>query len=422
MKHTPPCLLLALCLLASFFGCAPPQEPDAPDAPAEDPAPVVLTELWRVDTGLLRPESVVFDAARDALYLTNIHGESAEKDGNGYLTRIAADGAVVAEQWVSGLDGPKGIALHDDRLYVADIDALVVIDPETGDILDRYVVEGDVYLNDVAVHPDGTVYVSDSRFSKIYRLAEDALEVWLEDPQVQMPNGVHVVGSELYVAAGDPSAENPGGARYLQAVSLADRQVRPLRGREPVGALDTVEPDGAGGLFVTDWAEGRLLYFDPDRGLTLLRQLGQGAADVEYVADRRTLYVPVMTDGLLIAYEVAHQAAARPPAMTEHDVGVVFYRPGASAGTLDAVWYATNLRSGRSGSGHATGGPGDGFAGQYQITYTLANGSNLGTFDLHIARSGEPYTLTWLLHGDTLFVGMGVETPDGLAAGWRKAG
>jgi sugar lactone lactonase YvrE len=165
-------------------------------------------------------------------------------------------------------------------------------------------VEGDAYLNDVNVGPDGSVYVTDSRYSKIYHLNEGGLEVWLEHESVQMPNGIHVIGDELYIAAGDTTVENPGASRYLQAVSLADKSVHPLRDREPAGALDAVEPDGKGGLFVTGWASGRLMHFTPETGLTLLEQLGQGAADVDYIAADRMLYVPVMQEGQLIAYEV----------------------------------------------------------------------------------------------------------------------
>lgn len=303
-KHTP--LLFLVLLLLPIIGCEP--ESDAPEPEAQDEAGVSLTEVWRVETGLLKPESVVYDEARDVLYLSNINGEPAEKDGNGYLSRISPDGEVLDEQWVANLHAPKGITLHDDRLYVADVDALLDIDPETGEIQQRHVVEGDVYLNDVTVHPNGTVYVSDSRYSKIYVLSEGELEIWLEDDRIQMPNGVHIVGEELFVAAGDSTTDNPGGARYLQAVSLADQEVRALRGQEPEGALDTIEPDGQGGLFVTDWGSGRLMHFDHERGFTLLQQLGQGAADVDYVAEGGMLYVPVMMEGALIAYDVEYDS------------------------------------------------------------------------------------------------------------------
>ena len=40
------------------------------------------------------------------------------------------------------------------------------------------------------------------------------------------------------------------------------------------------------------------------RGLTLLKALGQGAADVEFVQSAGMLYVPVMMEGQLIAYKV----------------------------------------------------------------------------------------------------------------------
>lgn len=305
-----PARLAALFLFATagfvLAGCGS-QNQEASEQDAAEGAAVdslALTEVWRLESGLDRPESAIYDPARDVIYVSNLVGGGDEMDGAGYIARVSPEGEMVDQDWVTGLNAPKGLAIGSERLYAADIDALLEIDLDTGEIVEWHQVEGDAYLNDVTVGSDGTVYVSDSRYSKVYRLDDQGLSVWLEHENVLMPNGVHVVDGDLYIAAGDSSAENPGQARYLQAVSLSDQSVRPLRDRTPEGALDAVEPDGAGGLFVTDWGGGRLLHFDPATGLTQLRQLGQGAADAEYVAETGMLYVPVMMEGQLIAYQV----------------------------------------------------------------------------------------------------------------------
>ena len=291
---------LAFMLLAVFsIGCQPAAEEEMPVE--EAPAPVVLTDVWVLEEGLNRPESAVYDAARDVLYVSNINF-----DGPGSIAKVSTDGMMVDSMWVSDLSAPKGIELGGDILYVADENTLLEIDLDSGEILAEHVVEGDeVYLNDVTVGEDGAVYVSDSRFSKVYALQDGSFDVWLEHGNVLVPNGVHVIGDELYIAAADSTAEEPGQARYLQAISFADMSVRALHGTEPEGALDAVEPDGMGGLFVSDWGGGRLLHFRDGEGLTLLRTPGQGTADVEFVTDTQMLYVPVMMSDQLLALKVS---------------------------------------------------------------------------------------------------------------------
>jgi sugar lactone lactonase YvrE len=294
---------LAILLIVSA-GCVDGNADDVAEAnEMVEEEDVVLTEIWRLEEGLDRPESVIYDTDRSVLYVTNLVGPGDEMDGIGYISRVSLDGEMVDPQWIDGLNAPKGLAFGGDRLYATDINTLLEIDVDTGEILARHTVDGDAYLNDVTIGPDGTVFASDSRYSKIYVLRPSGLEVWLEDPNIVMPNGVHVVGDELFIAAADSTAEEPGAARYLQAASLSDKSIRALSAREPVGALDAVEPDGAGGLFVTDWGSGHLMHFDGS-DFALLEELGEGAADVDYVVGEGMLYVPVMMENQLIAYQV----------------------------------------------------------------------------------------------------------------------
>ncbi|MEM8484720.1 MAG: hypothetical protein AAF564_04190 [Bacteroidota bacterium] len=286
-----------------LFGCTTPQQPESAEATAEVVAPT-LQEAWRLETGLDRPESAIYDAERAVIYVTNLVGAGDAMDGIGYIAKVSPTGEMLVQDWITGLNAPKGIALGEDRLWASDINALVEIDLNAGEIVQRHEVSGDAYLNDVTVHPDGSIFVTDSRFSKIYRFANGTLSVWLENDQIQMPNGAHVIGEELVVAAGDGTTDNPGTARYFQAISFADQAIRTLDASAPDGALDAVEPDEKGGVFTTDWASGRLMYFHEGSGSTLLQQLGQGAADVDYIAADRMLYVPVMQEGQLIAYHV----------------------------------------------------------------------------------------------------------------------
>ncbi len=205
-----------------------------------------------MDDRLAWPESALFDPEANVIYGSNINGSPTEKDGNGYISRIAPDGTLLQARWVTGLHAPKGMVLSRRRLYVADIDTLVEVDPTTGQITARYGAPGARFLNDVTADTAGNVYVSDSQTHRIYRLHGNTLAVWLESPLLRSPNGIYALPDYLVVAAADSTAARPGGARYLHAVAYADRALRPLGAARPLGGLDGVEP-ADGGFFLSDW-------------------------------------------------------------------------------------------------------------------------------------------------------------------------
>ena len=91
-------------------------------------------ESWSAE-GLKAPESALLDEARGVLYVSNVNGNPTDKDGNGYISKLSPDGTVTQAEWVTGLDAPKGLALHDSTLYVSDIDKLVAIDVGSGKIV-----------------------------------------------------------------------------------------------------------------------------------------------------------------------------------------------------------------------------------------------------------------------------------------------
>src|SRR5262245_45148790 len=132
------------------------------------PAAAAPQLLWETK-GLAQPESVVKDPATGAIYISNIAGAVMQKDGNGFISRLKPDGTIIERQWVKGLNAPTGLALRDRTLYVADVDELVEINAASAEILNRYPAKGAIFLNDVAVDQDGTVYVSDTPMNPIWR-------------------------------------------------------------------------------------------------------------------------------------------------------------------------------------------------------------------------------------------------------------
>lgn len=268
------------------------------------PGRAELTEVWRVEEGLEKPESAVFDAARNVIYVSSIGNEISGKDGSGYISRISPDGSVLERAWVTDLNAPKGLALRDPLLYVAVVDELVAIDVESGEIVERHPAEGAEFLNDVAVDASGNVYVSDSATHAIYRLSNGQMTRYLEGGSMMGPNGVYAADDGLIVAAGDSTQENPGNSRYLKRINYETRTIEPLGDTTPLGAIDAVEPDGHGGFFLSDWVGGTISRWTPGEGLVVLEELEQGTADFTYVPEQGMIYLPLMMSGQLLAYRL----------------------------------------------------------------------------------------------------------------------
>jgi sugar lactone lactonase YvrE len=267
---------------------------------AASAAPRLLWEIKDLD----QPESVVQDPATGSIYVSNIVGAIMQKDGNGFIARLRPDGTIIDREWVKGLNGPTGMALHDRTLYVADVDELIEINVASGEIVNRYAANGAIFLNDVAVADDGTVYVSDTPMNTIWRLKDGTFEPWLADDGLNGPNGLLPIGDKLVVASfgklkGAGQKQELGG---LLAINLEDQSVRKLDNGETIGNLDGLQLLQPGVFLVTDWAAGVLYRVDAKGKVNRLIKLSKGSADLIYLPDRKTVLIPVMLNNSLVAY------------------------------------------------------------------------------------------------------------------------
>ncbi|MEX2525117.1 MAG: SMP-30/gluconolactonase/LRE family protein [Gammaproteobacteria bacterium] len=258
-----------------------------------------LKKLWETD-GFKTPESVVYDEANDVLYVSNVNGAPGDKDGNGFISRVSLDGEILELEWVTGMDAPKGLAIVGNKLYVSDIDTLVEINIDGGAITNRYQAEDGQFFNDVAASADGDVYVSDTGTNTIHRLSNGSFGVWLQNDELDGPNGLLVEKDRLVVASIGPfGAPDPS---HLFAVSLGDKAVSKIT-PEPAGKLDGLEADLDGDYYVTDWVNGGLLHIYPDGHVEELLDLDQGSADLEYIAAKDMILIPMMMNDKLVAWQ-----------------------------------------------------------------------------------------------------------------------
>lgn len=258
--------------------------------------------LWQLE-GLSTPESVIFDPDKNILYVSNINGGPTDKDNNGFISQVSIDGKLINLNWVEGMNAPKGLALSSNTLYVADIDALHVIDIDLGKIKQTYTAENAKFLNDVTVSKDGKVFVSDMLTNTIYCLEGDSFGVWLEDENLASPNGLHAEADHLVVGSWgvmtDGFATDVAG--HLKTIDYQSKAINSLGSGAAIGNLDGVEPNN-GGYLVTDWMVGKLYQIEKTGSATMLLELEQGMADHEFVGAQNLLLLPMMKNDKLLAY------------------------------------------------------------------------------------------------------------------------
>lgn len=267
-------------------------------------------EPWSLSEGLNAPESAYLDARSGYLFVSQVGlrpgGSPMDKNGDGVISKLSPAGKVIDAKWVTGLNSPKGLRSRAGMLWVSAVDEVVAIDIATGAIKSRIPVNGAKFLNDVAIAPDGTVYVSDTLTSKIHSIKDGKVSTFAEGDQLEYPNGLLIEGNNLVVAAwGKPEADfstKVPGNLYRLNLATGAKTLITLR---PTGNLDGLESDGRGGYIVSDWMAGKILHIAANGDTHLLKQMKQGTADIAYLPASRTLIVPHMLESRVQTYDLS---------------------------------------------------------------------------------------------------------------------
>ena len=244
-----------------------------------------LEKIWESDSVTLRtPESVLYDAASNSLYVSSM--------GSGSVVRMGLDGKVIKKDWITGLNSNKGSALFNGLFYTAEQSAIAVIDVDKATIIKRIPIEGAVMLNDVAVDAKGIVYVSDTRTGKVYRIEGDKPALYLEN----MPgaNGLLTVNTDLYVLTS---------ASFLKVD--ANKVITKIADGFENGLDGIVMP--AENEFILSNYQGIIYYVKADGTKQLLLDTRSNrimSNDISYNSKTKTLYVPSFGTNRIIAYKV----------------------------------------------------------------------------------------------------------------------
>jgi hypothetical protein len=317
--------LLLIFVAGPLMSCgdrSAPEDASAPAAGAESGAAVRAEsagETILVD-GFSGPESVLHDTAADVYLVSNVNGVSAAHDGNGFISRVSPSGEVLALRWIDGaadgvrLDAPKGMALRNDTLFVADIDVVRLFSRATGDPLGDWPIDGAVFLNDVAAAPDGRVYVSDSGVTfggdapehsgsaAIHVLMPDGAHRTMEAGDVTGINGIALLGNRLYGVTGF-------GTGHVFTVMGGERIDLP---ELPGLRLDGIVASGDSALLISDWDTEAVYLLRSNGSISALARNVESPADIGFDERRGRLLIPGLATGQVLLMPLAPARSAAP--------------------------------------------------------------------------------------------------------------
>lgn len=250
-----------------------------------------LEKISETDTIFAIPESVLPDPKKGIFYVSLIDGGSWDVDGKGGVGILGPDIKNYNSTWITGLNAPKGMGFLGNKLYVADVSDVVVIDIPNGKIEKKIALDGAKGLNDITVSDKGVVYVSDSRTGKVWQLQNDMPVPFLDS--LQGVNGLKAIGQDLYIGAGKNFVKAGPDKKITKLVEL------------PQG-IDGIEPVGNGDFILTSWG-GYIYYVSPDGTYETLLDSHlekMNTADIGYDPSKKIVYVPTFNAKKIVLYQL----------------------------------------------------------------------------------------------------------------------
>lgn len=263
-------------------------------ATGQETASEKVKQLWATEQVFLVPESVFYDGHNQVLYVANINGKPTGKDSNGFLSAMEPDGRITRLEWVTGLHAPKGMAMLDEKLFVADIDRVAEIDVTTREIVKFYTAKQAEFLNDCIIGDEGRVYITDMKTGGIYRITGGEIEEWLPAGTFDSPNGINYRDGYLFLGVN---------GKIIQ-IDPSDKSQKVIAEFE--GSVDGLEIDKSGNFIFSDWS-GLVRRVTPGGKPEVLFDTTSekvNAADIQLMVDENILLVPTFFDNRVVAYKL----------------------------------------------------------------------------------------------------------------------
>jgi len=290
----------------------PPPAASAAPAPAAPADPPASTPVWTLSEGIQTPESVLYDAVGDRYLVSNINGSPAGVDNNGYITEVSPEGKVLKAKFIEGgagktkLDAPKGSGISNGVFYVTDITVVRKFDAKTGAPKGDIAIKDAKFLNDLAIAPDGRVFVSDTGVKvgekglepaggdAVYEISKTGkVKTLASSPNLHGPNGLALLDKKLVCNALNSD----------ELYSFDDKGNMTEVTHLPKGGLDGLVVVGQD-LLVSSW-QGSAVFRGKLGGTFAPVLTGvKSPADIGFDSKRSRVIVPHFTENSIAAFDV----------------------------------------------------------------------------------------------------------------------
>ena len=166
----------------------------------------------------LVPEGIDYSAEKDIFYLTSVAKSKIIE-----VDRLTGKQSDFIKENEFGYSPGVGLYVDDKRGHLHAIggyymrkdslSSLYTFDINSKKLLKRYNLSDEHFLNDMILDDQGTIYLTDSKDSSVYRLrpGSDSLELFFKSGEIEFPNGITISAdnTKLYIAS------SPKGIRIL---------------------------------------------------------------------------------------------------------------------------------------------------------------------------------------------------------------
>lgn len=254
--------------------------------------------LFTID-GLSGPEAVRYDAELDVYFVSNFN---SRETGDGFITKADAEGNVLSLQFMVGtedypLNDPRGMFIIKDELFVADALGVFVFNKKTGSLL-RFIDFSSFepgFLNDISADAEGTLYVTDTGKTQLYRVINNTAEIFIESVPI-FANGITL----------DPSTNNfiLGSWRDETRIYGFDQSGNVKQYAEfEGGRYDGLEFVGEN-LIITSQADSSLKHFVPGGKDRIMIKTPGRPADIGLDTKRYRIAVPYIALDRVDVWEI----------------------------------------------------------------------------------------------------------------------
>ena len=261
-------------------------------------------------TELQSPYSFVNDPREKNYFISSVNGEAETADNNGFITKLDPHGKLLNLKFIQGgkddvtLHAPKGMAVMEHVLYVADLDTLRGFDTTTGKPVLTLTIRSlqselpQTSLSDVTFDGKGVLYCSDRKANTIYRVnpATQTFSVLVTDRALAGPSGlvVHPKSGQIIAVSWDKGkifeVSPDGVVTELFSNGFFSSRFQNLRG---------VDFDRWGNMYVSDFTTGKVWRMSWDKRFQVI---------AEFLPSPGDLSIDRANNLILVPFELAHAA------------------------------------------------------------------------------------------------------------------